>query len=639
MGALYAPDRLEALRRTNLMDTGPELAFDRLTRLVQRVLDVPTSFLSLVDDERQFYKSCVGLGPELTEAREAPLSHSYCKYVVARDRELIVEDAREHPLLAGNPAIEDYDAIAYLGIPVRGPDGHVLGTLCALDRQPHDWSEQQIEIVRDLAAGAETEIELRADIQRREQLERELSEREETFRVLVGNVTDVVTVLDEDGTIRFESPSIEEALGYDHEELVGESVWEYVHEEDRERVRDTIASVLEERGRRQSVELRFRDAKGRWRILESIARSLPTDSSLGAILASSRDVTERRELEESLRLLATAVENAETGVMITGPDLDAPGPEIQYVNEAMTRITGYAEDELVGSTPRLLQGPDTERAVLDELRTKVEAGESFEGQTVNYRKDGTPYHLRWKVTPIAGEDGEVTHYVSVQEDVTEQVKREELLEARVRERTRELDRSQSEALARLARAAEYRDDQTGQHTQRVGKLSAALAGSLGKDEPWIDLIREAAPLHDLGKIGVADSILRKPGPLSDEEYRAMQQHAETGAELLSGGRSEVFRMAERIARHHHEQWDGGGYPDGLQGAQIPLPARIVGVADSFDAMTNDRPYRDALPFERALAELREGAGGQFDPQVVDAILEGSAEISSMIRDMARERAG
>ena len=183
-----------------------------------------------------------------------------------------------------------------------------------------------------------------------------------------------------------------------------------------------------------------------------------------------------------------------------------------------------------------------------------------------------------------------------------------------------LKETQLEVISRLARAGEQHDDDTGKHTQRVAVTAALLAQELELDEEKIDVIHKAAPLHDVGKIGVSDAILLKPGKLTDEEFRRMQMHCQLGAELLSGGRSEVLRVAETIALSHHERWDGRGYPLALAGEAIPLEGRILAVADVFDALTHERPYKHAWPIEDAKAEIYRQAGQQFDPQIVDCFM-------------------
>lgn len=194
----------------------------------------------------------------------------------------------------------------------------------------------------------------------------------------------------------------------------------------------------------------------------------------------------------------------------------------------------------------------------------------------------------------------------------------ETLEARVRERTAELEEARFQTLRRLARAAEYRDDATGQHTRRVGRASALIARRLGLDDGFVEMIRLAAPLHDLGKIAIPDAILLSQGQLTPSEFEVMKTHCEIGADLLSGSDVPLLRMAAEIASSHHERWDGSGYPKGLAGESIPLAGRIVAVADTFDALRYPRPYKTAWPLSEALDEIERGAGTRFDPRVVEA---------------------
>lgn len=195
------------------------------------------------------------------------------------------------------------------------------------------------------------------------------------------------------------------------------------------------------------------------------------------------------------------------------------------------------------------------------------------------------------------------------------------LEAVVRERTQDLEGAKVEILQRLALAAEFRDDATGQHADRVGVLSARLAEALGLPEQDVKVIRQAATLHDVGKIGIPDSILLKPGPLTDAEYTVMKSHTIMGGRILSGSQFPMLQMAREIALTHHERWNGEGYPGGLAGDDIPQFGRIVSIADAFDSMTSHRCYRQAAPVEAAVEELERFRGVQFDPDGVDAFLQ------------------
>jgi putative two-component system response regulator len=192
------------------------------------------------------------------------------------------------------------------------------------------------------------------------------------------------------------------------------------------------------------------------------------------------------------------------------------------------------------------------------------------------------------------------------------------LELEVAERTHDLEQARLEILDRLALAGEYRDDGTQEHAWRIGRTCALTAIGLGLPDRDVELIRRAAPLHDIGKIGIPDANLLKPGRLTAGEFEQIKAHTTIGAEILSGSRSPLLRMAESIALTHHEYWDGTGYPAGLAGEEIPLPGRIVAVADVFDALTHERPYKEAWPVADAVAEIVNQSAQQFDPEIVDA---------------------
>jgi putative two-component system response regulator len=194
------------------------------------------------------------------------------------------------------------------------------------------------------------------------------------------------------------------------------------------------------------------------------------------------------------------------------------------------------------------------------------------------------------------------------------------LEQKVQERTRQLEEAQLEILQRLALAAEYRDDCTGQHTQRVGELAGSLAAAIGLAPEKVELIRRASPLHDVGKIGIPDGILLKPTSLTPEEYIHIKTHTDIGRIILSGSKFPILQTAERIALYHHERWDGAGYYK-LRGPEIPIEARIVSVVDVFDVITHARPYKQAASAEVALDAIRQEREKQFDPALVDAFCE------------------
>ena len=225
---------------------------------------------------------------------------------------------------------------------------------------------------------------------------------------------------------------------------------------------------------------------------------------------------------------------------------------------------------------------------------------------------------------------------------------EDDLKAQVAQRTAELERSQQEIIHCLARAAEFRDNETGRHVIRVGNYAGIVAEELGLDSDTVSVLRQAATLHDVGKIGIPDAVLLKPGRLSPEEFEIMEthcglgkkvfervspeeylslaNHTSFGAKILEVCSSPIIKTARTIALTHHEKWDGSGYPLGLAGEHIPLEGRITAVADVFDALSSKRPYKPAFPLEKCLGILKKESGAHFDPTVVDAFFRRTKDI-------------
>jgi len=216
------------------------------------------------------------------------------------------------------------------------------------------------------------------------------------------------------------------------------------------------------------------------------------------------------------------------------------------------------------------------------------------------------------------------------------------LERAVRERTRELRatlerlrEAQMDTLFRLALAAEYKDDETGKHIQRVGSFCGILATAAGLPGHQVHLLEVAGPMHDVGKIGVPDAILLKPGKLDPGEWEIMKTHTTVGHQLLAGSASEYLEVGATVALSHHERWDGTGYPQGLAKEEIPIEGRICAIADVFDALTSERPYRPPFPVEQAVDMLREGKGSQFDPDLLDLFIENLDRILAAKRKAER----
>jgi PAS domain S-box-containing protein len=386
------PRRLEALRELRLLDSPAEEAFDRVARLAVTILKVPVALVSLVDEDRQFFKSCVGLAERWASARQTPLSHSFCQHVVALREPLIIEDAMEHPLVQHNLAIPDLNVVAYLGIPLITSAGDVLGSFCAIDSEPRAWTGEEISTLTSLAAIVMTEVELRratrvAQVDAQEKavlLEAatramdDLTASEELFRALIENGQDLITLIEVDGSIRFHSPSVRRLLGYEHGTLVGRNAFELVHPEDRPPLLEHLMSFQRGGSERESAEFRVRHSDGSWRVLETAAARLPSSSTIEGIVLNSRDITTRKQGEQALQQAKEVAENANRS---KSEFLSRMSHELRT---PLNAIFGFAQllemdplDELQReSTEQILKAGKHLLALIDEVLdiSRIEAG-------------------------------------------------------------------------------------------------------------------------------------------------------------------------------------------------------------------------------------------------------------------------
>lgn len=330
------------------------------------------------------------------------------------------------------------------------------------------------------------------------------------------------------------------------------------------------------------------------------------------------------ELRQALQLMERAIGASSCGITIS--DVRLPDQPLIYVNAAFERLTGYTPEEVLGKNCRFLQGPDRSQPPLIDLRAAVKAGKDCLVVLQNYRKDGTPFWNELILSPVLDDAGTLTHFIGVQTDITRRKQAEEALqqahdclEQKVRERTAELHHAYDATLEGWIKALDLRDHETEGHTQRVTAMTVQLAQAMGVEGEELMHLRRGALLHDIGKIGIPDNILLKPGPLNDEERRHMQAHPKYAFEWLFP--IPYLQPALAIPYAHHEKWDGTGYPCGLEGEDIPLAARLFAIVDVWDALRSDRPYRKGWSEEQVLHHIEALSGSHFDPLVVTAFLQ------------------
>ena len=292
-------------------------------------------------------------------------------------------------------------------------------------------------------------------------------------------------------------------------------------------------------------------------------------------------------------------------------------------NQIAHEILGVEPGELIGRTDAEVVPPESDLLIREADMRVLRDEESCEREVILQLggRERTFLSIRF---PYRDPEGKLAGLTGVSVDITAQHEAEQLQRdlATVRERAvEELRSSRQEMAERLARAIELHDPEAGRHANRIARLSSYLASQLGLDDEQILLLRTAAPMHDVGMIAVPKEIPLKPGPLTPEERNEMERHAEVGHQIFADSESELLQMAARIALTHHEWFDGSGYPRGLEGEEIPIEGRIVAAADVLDALLSDRPHRPAMSAEEAAEILGNGRGTQFDPEVVDVLLE------------------
>ncbi len=291
--------------------------------------------------------------------------------------------------------------------------------------------------------------------------------------------------------------------------------------------------------------------------------------------------------------------NGERALKIASSD---PAPDLILLDIMMPEIDGY---EVL---TRLKSDPATNQIPVIFVTAKAEETDEEKGLTL-----GAVDYITKPISPsivMARVRSQLALYNQNRE-----------LEKKVKERTREINDTRMEIIRRLGRAAEYKDNETGLHVIRMSYYSQLIAESYSNNDEWIETVFLASPMHDIGKIGIPDRILLKPGKLDAEEWEIMKRHSEYGCEIIGDHDSDLLTMAKIIAESHHEKWNGKGYPHGLSGDDIPLPARIVAIADVFDALTSERPYKEEWPIDKAVALIREEAGEHFDPDLVNCFRE------------------
>ena len=354
----------------------------------------------------------------------------------------------------------------------------------------------------------------------------------------------------------------------------------------------------------------------------------------GQLLITTMNALRSRDLEIAGRAQSRNLrERFQTIIDMAPIPIYAKDTSHRYVvaNARADELTGLKRGELVGRADDAILSPGATEAVSGVDSQTLDEGSTYDAEETMV-VDGVERTYKTVKFPLIDERERITAVCGISIDITAQkdaVRLRDELSAAQQRAIEELKLSRQETVERLAKAIGLHDSSTGEHVNRMAAISSFLGSHLQLDSDHVQLLRAAAPMHDVGKIGTSDEILRKPGPLTDEERKEMERHTVVGHEILANSESELLRIAATIALTHHERYDGTGYPQGLVGEEIPLEGRITAVADVFDALLSDRCYRPALPVNDAVAVIRKGSGTHFDPRVADVLLDHLEEILSL----------
>jgi PAS domain S-box-containing protein/putative nucleotidyltransferase with HDIG domain len=626
-------------------------------RAVAKVIFAENFFVILHNKETDLFEEVYSVDQYDPPSLPFKLEKSISAYVFRTGEPLLLTQERFDELAAqGEVELVGTNSPSWLGAPLK-VSGETIGVMVVQD---YDREDRYTEHDKGFLFSIASQIAL--TVQRR-QTEEALKNSEKRFRALIENGLDNISLLAVDGTLLWESPATVRMLGYKPDQFIGQNMFELVHPDDLEWIQEIYAELIQQPGSRQHRSFRLRHANGTWRWAEAIVTNMLNEPSVNALVVNYRDITDRKHAEmeitrllgesqrrlrqlealHSIDLAITAsmdlrttltvlLQQVESLLQVDAVDILLFNPDLQQFTFAAGR--GFRTEGIQNARVRfgrsfagrvalehkrlLVSGEEAMRA--DPELSKIYENEGFLAYA------GVPLTAKGQIKGVLevyhrsphSPEHEWLHFLETfAGQAAIAVDSSQLLEG-LQKSNIELAFAYDQTIAGWSHAMDLRDKETEGHTQRVTDLTLKLARVMQVNESQLTHIRRGALLHDIGKMGVPDNILLKPGKLNDEEWEKMRKHPEFAYQMLSS--IQYLKPAVDIPYCHHEKWDGTGYPRGLKREEIPLSARIFAVVDVWDAVTNDRPYRPAWTQEQALEYIRNQSGKHFDPQVVNIFL-------------------
>ncbi len=467
-------------------------------------------------------------------------------------------------------------------------------------------------------------------------------ENEEVYNTLnqykdIVDVRSIVSKTDLKGIITYVNKPFEKISGYSSDEIVGKN-HNFLSSEGMDASIFTLMweTILNKKIWNGIVKNKKKN--GDYFIVDIMIKPiLDKDGNIQEFIALSNDITDlentknyfKKEnlevslnLDESIRITKLFEEAIDKSNIILKINMDK---KIIYANDAFYEISGYTKEELIGKDYSLIR--DYRISLSDYIEDLNKLDESilekniWKGKISNTKKDGSLFHCNITVYPITDKEGKITEYLGIRHDITE-----------AENLHKEFENTQREIVYKLGEVGETRSKETGSHVKRVAEYSKLLAREYGLSDNDINTLFTASPMHDIGKVGIPDEILNKPGKLTSEEWTVMKTHSELGYEILKSSSREILQAAAIVSYTHHEKWNGSGYPNGLEGNNIHIFGRITALADVFDALGSNRCYKKAWELDKILEFFKNQRGKHFEPKLIDIFMENLDEFLK-IRDM------
>ena len=432
----------------------------------------------------------------------------------------------------------------------------------------------------------------------------------------------IISKTDKNGIITYVNEPFEKISGYKKEELLGKSHSIITHPSINKDVFKKMWKKINIDKKSWQGRLRNISKEGNEYFVDIIIKPiLDLDGNIVEYISLSNDITDLEttkeyfktqtqknalNLTESIRIVNAYKEAINESNIILRINLDR---NIVYANEAFFKISGYSKADLIGKPYSTLKHYNLSEEEQNKKIDEIFCGDIWKGKISTLKKNGNFFNCDVTMYPLKDNDGKVIEYMGIHHDITEI---EKLYE--------ELNETQREIIYKLGEIGECRSSETGQHVKRVAEYSKLFAQKIGLDSKDVNKLFMASPMHDIGKIGIPDSILNKNGKLDSSEWEIMKTHAQLGYDILKNSKREILQAAGIVSYTHHEKWDGSGYPLGLKGEEIHIFGRITAIADVFDALGSERVYKKAWPLEDILKLFNEEKGKHFDPSLIDVFM-------------------